>query len=66
MCDRLLLGHREHLSSTLQFYLFETANIKLETPTGIHQIGYKKNDPIYLENQEKEERRFSLNRLFNL
>jgi len=53
MSDFVLLEDRGYLSSTLQLDLFETANIKLETPMRINQIGYK-NSPTYLENQEKE------------
>jgi len=53
MSDYVLLGYRGYLSSTLQLDLFKTANIKLETPMRINQIGYKK-QPSYIENQEKE------------
>jgi hypothetical protein len=40
--DCVLLGDRGYLSSTLQLDLFETANIKLETPLRFNQIGDKK------------------------
>lgn len=40
MSDCVLLVDRGYLSSTLQLDLFETANIKLETPMRINQVGY--------------------------
>ncbi|MFT5216488.1 MAG: hypothetical protein ACI83H_001611 [Glaciecola sp.] len=40
MSDCVLLGDGDYLSSTLQLDLFETANIKLETPMRTNQIGY--------------------------
>lgn len=53
MSDCVLLGDRGYLSSTLQLDLFETVNIKLETPMRTNQKGYK-NNLMFLENQEKE------------
>ncbi len=47
ICDCVLLRDRGYLSSTLQLDLFETANIKLETPMRINQIGYKKQPCIF-------------------
>lgn len=53
MSDCVFFRGKGYLSSTLQLNLFETANIKLETPMRTNQIGYK-NNLIFLENQEKE------------
>ena len=48
-----------YLSSTLQLDLFETANIKLETPMRINQIGYKKQPYIFRKSRKRIETIFS-------
>lgn len=59
MSDCVLLGDRGYLSSTLQLDLFETANIKLETPMRINQIGYKKQPYIFRKSRKRIETLFS-------
>lgn len=63
--DCELIVDKGCLSSTLQLDLFETVNIKLETLMRINQIGYK-NNPIFLENQEKNRKHYFLNCATNL
>ena len=58
MSDCLLLGYRGYLSSTLQLDLFETANIKLETPMRINQIWYKKQPYTYRKSRKRIETLF--------
>lgn len=41
MSDRVLLGDRGYLSESIQLDLFQTVNIKLETPKRINQKDYK-------------------------
>ncbi len=53
MSDCVLLGDRGYLSESIQLDLFQTVNIKLETPLRINQKQYK-TQPYTLENQEKE------------
>jgi hypothetical protein len=57
--DCVLLGDKGYLSSTLQLDLFETANIKLETPMRINQIGYKKQPYIFRKSRKRIETLFS-------
>lgn len=64
MSDCVLLGDRGYLSSTIQLDLFETANIKLETPMRI-KLTIKSNH-MFLENQENALRLYSLNCATNL
>ena len=59
MSDCVLLGDRGYLSSTLQLDLFETANIKLETPMRINQIGFKKQPYIFRKSRKRIETLFS-------
>lgn len=55
----LLLGDRGYLSSEQQLDLFETANIKLETPMRVNQIGYKKQPYIFRKSRKRIETLFS-------
>lgn len=59
MSDCVLLGDRGYLSSTIQLDLFETANIKLETPMRINQVGYKKQPYIFRKSRKRIETLFS-------
>jgi len=59
MSDCVLFGDRGYLSTTLQLDLFETANIKLETPMRINQIGYKKQPYISRKSKKRIETLFS-------
>ena len=53
MYDCVLVGDRGYLSESKQLDLFQTVNIKLDTPKRMNQKGYKPH-LISLENQEKE------------
>src|SRR5690606_27068323 len=59
MSDCVLLGDRGYLSSTMQLDLFETANIKLETPMRANQVGYKKQPYILRKSRKRIETLFS-------
>jgi len=47
MFDCVLLGDRGYLSKTIQLDLFQTVNIKLETPKRINQKHYKPQPYIF-------------------
>lgn len=49
LSDCVLLGDRDYLSATQQLDLFESANIKLETPMRKNQKGYKKTNLYFLK-----------------
>ena len=51
--------NRGYLSAKQQLDLFESANIKLETPTRKNQKGYKKQPYIYRKLRERIETLFS-------
>ena len=53
MSDCVLLGDRGYLSESIQLDLFQTVNVKLETPMRINQKQYKP-QPYILGNREKE------------
>jgi len=59
MTDCVIPGNRGYLSATIQLDLFETANIKLETPMRINQIGYKKQPYIFRKSRKRIETLFS-------
>jgi hypothetical protein len=59
MADCVLLGDRGYLSTTQQLDLFETANIRLETPMRINQKGYKKQAYIFRKSRKRIETLFS-------
>ena len=56
--DCVLLKDRGYLSSTRQLDLFETANIRLETPMRINQIGYKKQPYVFRKSRKRIETLF--------
>ena len=49
MADCVLLGDRGYLSAEIQLNLFETVNIKLETPMRANQKNYKKQAYIFMK-----------------
>ena len=55
----MLLGDRGYLSATQQLDLFESANIKLETPMRKNQKGYKKQPYIFRKSRKRIETLFS-------
>jgi len=57
--DCVLLGDRGYLSASIQLNLFESANIKLETPKRKNQITYKKQSYIYRKARKRIETLFS-------
>jgi len=59
LSDCVLLGDRGYLSSEIQLNLFETVNIKLETPMKSNQKDYKKQKYIYMKSRKRIETLFS-------
>ncbi len=59
LSDCVLLGDRGYLSSTQQLYLFQTANILLETPMRMNQKTYKKQPYIFRKSRKRIETLFS-------
>jgi len=59
LTDCVLLGDKGYLSSSLQLDLFQTANIKLETPMRINQKNYKKQEWIFRKTRKRIETLFS-------
>lgn len=59
MSDCVVLGDRGYLSETIQLDLFQSVNIKLETPMRINQKGYKKQPYIFRKSRKRIETLFS-------
>lgn len=59
LTDCVLLGDRGYLSKVQQLDLFETAQIKLETPMRRNQLGYKKQPYIFRKSRKRIETLFS-------
>jgi hypothetical protein len=59
MSDCVLLGDRGYLSKTIQLDLFQTVNIKLETPKRKNQIDYKPQAYIFRKSRKRIETLFS-------
>jgi hypothetical protein len=59
MSDCVLLGDRGYLSRTIQLDLFQTVNIKLETPKRKNQVDYKRQAYIFRKSRKRIERLFS-------
>lgn len=57
--DCVILGDRGYLSATVQLDLFQSANIKLETPMRTNQIGFKKQPYIFRKSRKRIETLFS-------
>jgi hypothetical protein len=55
----VILGDRGYLSATVQLDLFQSANIKLETPMRTNQIEYKKQPYIFRKSRKRIETLFS-------
>lgn len=66
LTDCVLLGDKGYLSSSLQLDLFQSANIRLETPMRINQKSYKKNKNGSLGKPESELKHSSLNFVISL
>ena len=59
IADCILIGDKGYLSASLQLDLFQTANIRLETPMRANQNNYKKQPYIYRKTRKKIETFFS-------
>lgn len=59
MSDCIVLGDRGYLSSTIQLDLFQTVNIKLETPKRTNQKDYKPQPYIFRKSRKRIETLFS-------
>lgn len=59
LSDCVLLGDKGYLSSKYQLDLFETANIKLETPKRVNQKEYKSQPYIFRKSRKRIETLFS-------
>jgi len=59
MTDCVLLGDRGYLSESIQLDLFQTVNIKLETPKRINQKDYKPQPCIFRKSRKRIETLFS-------
>jgi len=59
MTDCVILGDRGYLSATVQLDLFQSANIKLETPMRTNQIGFKKQPYTFRKSRKRIETLFS-------
>lgn len=59
MSDCVVLGDRGYLSETIQLDLFQTVNIKLETPKRINQKNYKAQPYIFRRSRKRIETLFS-------
>ena len=59
MSDCVLLGDRGYLSDSIQIDLFQSANIKLETPKRINQMNYKPQPYIIKKSRKRIETLFS-------
>jgi hypothetical protein len=59
MSDCVILGDRGYLSQSIQLDLFQTANIKLETPKRANQKDYKPQPYIFRKSRKRIETLFS-------
>mgnify|MGYP007113547693 CR=1 FL=1 len=53
MSDCVLLGDRGYLSQSIQLDLFQTVNVKLETPKRINQKNYKPQPYIFRKSRKR-------------
>ena len=59
MSDCVLLGDRGYLSDSIQLDLFQSANIKLETPKRINQVNCKPQPYVFKKSRKRIETLFS-------
>ena len=59
IADCILIGDKGYLSASYQLDLFQTANIRLETPVRANQNNYKKQPYIHRKTRKKIETFFS-------
>ena len=55
----MTLGDRGYLSKSIQLDLFQTANVKLETPKRMNQKGYKPQVYVFRKSRKRIETLFS-------
>ena len=59
MSDCVLLGDRGYLSESIQLDLFQTVNVKLETPKRMNQKDYKPHPYVFRKSRKRIETLFS-------
>ena len=59
MSDCVLLGDRGYLSESIQLDLFQSVNIRLETPKRMNQLNYKSQPYIFRKSKKRIETLFS-------
>jgi len=59
MSDCVLLGDRGYLSESIQLDLFQTVNIKLETPKRVNQKDYNPQAYVFRKSRKRIETLFS-------
>ena len=59
MSDCVLLGDRGYLSESIQLDLFQSVNIRLETPKRMNQLNYKSQPYIFRKSRKRIETLFS-------
>lgn len=59
MFDCVLLGDRGYLSESIQLDLFQSVNIRLETPKRMNQLNYKSQPYIFRKSRKRIETLFS-------
>ncbi len=59
MSDCVLLGDRGYLSESIQLDLFQTVNVKLETPKRVNQKDYKPQAYVFRKSRKRIETLFS-------
>jgi hypothetical protein len=59
MSDCVLLGDRGYLSESIQLDLFQSVNIKMETPKRMNQLNYKPQPYIFRKSRKRIETLFS-------
>ena len=59
MSDCVLLGDRGYVSESIQLDLFQSVNIKLETPKRMNQVNYKPQPYVFRKSRKRIETLFS-------
>ena len=59
MSDCVLLGDRGYVSESIQLDLFQSVNIKLETPKRMNQVNYKPQPHVFRKSRKRIETLFS-------
>ena len=59
MSDCVLLENRDYMSESIQLDLFQSVNIKLETPKRMNQVNYKPQPYVFRKSRKRIETLFS-------